>query len=82
MDGFLKYRFSGLMNKNDLDDFLSGFEFIDVIEGLLFWVKIKYIDREMRYSVLLPVYNEIDNLPLIVYLLYETSLSQYVFPEF
>ncbi len=69
------------MNKNDLDVFLSGFEFIDVIEGLLCWIKIKYIDS-MRYSVLLPVYNEIDNLPLIVYLLYETSQSQYVFPEF
>ncbi len=36
----------------------------------------------MRYSVLLPVYNEIDNLPLIVYLLYETSISQSVFPNF
>jgi hypothetical protein len=48
MDRFLKYRFSGLMNKNDLDGFLSGFEFIDVIEGLfIVWLKTKYIDSEI-----------------------------------
>lgn len=70
---FLFCRDSVLLIKFYMDCFINPLK--DQISKQSLFYKLKMT----RYSVLLPVYNEIENLPLILYMLYETSVNQYFF---